>query len=331
MKAILQQLNLQKIELQNLLFFSSLKNNKKDSEDVSEKINTDWIDQGDPTELFKEIKQIGEGSSGMVFVGKFAKTDEKVAIKIIHFAEKKRKEALSIQNEILIQKTTKHPNVVDYKGSFLKDTELWVIMEYMNGGSLADLISVCKMNESHIATVCREVLNALKFVHSLNRVHRDIKSDNLLLTTNGDVKLADFGYAAQLTEQLNKRNSVVGTPYWMAPELIRGQDYAYGVDIWSLGIAMIEMAEGEPPYIDQAPLRALFLIATNGSPGLKDPDSWSPLFRDFLSNCTETDTEMRATAEELLEHQFLKSYAGPLSSLVPLVKKSKEYLKSTSV
>jgi len=123
----------------------------------------------------------------------------------------------------------------------------------------------------------------------------------------GLVKLADFGYCAQLTEKANKRNSVVGTPYWMAPELIRGMDYDTGVDIWSLGIAAIEMAEGEPPYLEYPPLRALFLIATSGSPSLKQPEKWSNNFKDFMAHSLEVNTTSRSTAEELLKHPFIKS------------------------
>merc|ERR1711879_776877 len=137
------------------------------------------------------------------------------------------------------------------------------------------------------------------------------------------IKLADFGYCAQLTETVDKRNSVVGTPYWMAPELIKGMEYGTSVDVWSLGIAAIEMADGDPPYLDFPPLRALFLIATQGSPSLKDPEQWSVLFRDFLSRCLEQDVAKRATATELLSHPFLE-IACPKESLTPYIIKAKE-------
>jgi len=228
-----------------------------------------------------------------------------------------------------MQKTTPHENVVQYKGAFLQDSQLWIVLEYLNGGSLAEVVSICRMTEPQIAAVCKEVLKALKFIHSLKRIHRDIKSDNILLGTSGQVKLADFGYCAQLTESTKKRNSVVGTPYWMAPELIRGQEYSTSVDIWSLGIATLEMAEGEPPYMEFPPLRALFLIATSGSPGVKEPSKWSDAFKDFLQVCMAIDPEERLSANELLKHPFLKM-ACPLKNLVPLIKKTKEVMKSAA-
>jgi len=288
-----------------------------------------WLDEGDPANLYKDFTQIGEGSSGTVFKGYSSNSDDKVAIKVIPFKEKTRKEVESIQNEILMQKTSPHPNIVAYKGAYMKNSQLWVVMEYLNGGSLTDLISVCRMTEPQIACVCKEIIKALIYIHNMMRIHRDIKSDNILLSTEGDVKLADFGYCAQLTETANKRNSVVGTPYWMAPELIRGQEYSTAVDIWSLGIATLEMAEGEPPYIEYPPLRALFLIATNGSPGLKEAEKWSDAFKDFLQVCTASDPEQRYGAEQLLKHPFIKM-ACPKKNLIPLIKKAKEVLKNAA-
>eukprot|EP01092_Planopodium_desertum_P017129 TRINITY_DN99384_c0_g1_i1.p1 TRINITY_DN99384_c0_g1~~TRINITY_DN99384_c0_g1_i1.p1 ORF type:complete len:167 (-),score=13.50 TRINITY_DN99384_c0_g1_i1:72-572(-) len=163
-------------------------------------------------------------------------------------------------------------------------------------------------------------------MHHENRIHRDIKSDNILLNVAGDVKLADFGYCAQLTEDVTKRTSVVGTPYWMAPELIRGMDYGTKVDIWSLGIMAIEMADGEPPYLEHPPLRALFLIATHGSPGLKDPSKWSFIFKDFLDKCLAMDENQRFSAAQLLKHPFVR-LACPRKNLTPVIAKAKEQSK----
>jgi hypothetical protein len=288
-----------------------------------------WLEEGDPTKLFKGMKKVGEGSSGTVFSGRHHETNDKVAIKIIPYKEQTKKEAEAIRNEIFMQKTTPHECVVQYKGAFLQDSQLWIVMEYLNGGSLAEVVSICKMSEPQIAAVCKEILKALKYIHSLRRIHRDIKSDNILLGSNGVVKLADFGYCAQLTENTAKRNSVVGTPYWMAPELIRGQEYSTSVDIWSLGIATLEMAEGEPPYMEFPPLRALFLIATSGSPGVKEPSKWSDSFKDFLQVCMAIDPDERQTADELLKHPFLKC-ACPPKNLVPLIKKTKEVMRSAA-
>jgi len=236
------------------------------------------------------------------------------------------KDPKGLENEIAMMATLKHENIVEYIGSYMSDEQLWVVMEFMDGGSLTEVISICRMTEPQMAAVCKEILKALICIHGLNRIHRDIKSDNILLSLNGEVKLADFGYCAQLTEQATKRNSVVGTPYWMAPELIRCLDYGTGVDIWSLGIAAIEMAEGEPPYLEFPPLRALFLIATHGSPNLKEPDKWSDTFKNFMKQCLEIDSLVRPGAEELLKHPFLKM-ACPTKNLGALIKKAKEVNK----
>ncbi len=201
-----------------------------------------------------------------------------------------------------------------------------------------------KLKEPQIALLCKETLKSLAFLHSQHRVHRDIKSDNVLLGLNGEIKLSDFGFAAQLTEEIDKRKSVVGechtnvfpswfshafliagTPYWMAPEIIRGQDYGVKVDLWSLGIMAIEMAEGEPPLIDEPPLRALLLIVTRGAPTLKEPHLWSDEFKDFLARCLDTDAKTRASSEELLQHPFIK-LACTTKELVPVIRDTKRAL-----
>lgn len=281
----------------------------------------------DPTSLYKGLKKIGEGSSGSVYTGTKVDDGRKVAVKMINM---KGNDMISIENEIKMMRTSKHANVVEYIGSYQREDKLWVVMEFMDGGSLTDIISAVRMTEPQIAVICREILKALAYVHLLNRIHRDIKSDNILLTRAGGVKLADFGYCAQLTEKANKRNSVVGTPYWMAPELIRGMDYGTGVDIWSLGIATIEMAEGEPPYLEFPPLRALFLIATNGAPQLKQADKWSNTFKHFMSRCLEVNVAQRGTAEELLKHPFLQM-ACSSSELQALIRKALKKNKRNSL
>jgi len=229
--------------------------------------------------------------------------------------------------EIGIMRSSKHPNIVDYIDSYmLEDKQLWVVMEYMDGGCLTDVLELwedLKMTEPQIAFCCRDTLKALQHLHSLHRVHRDIKSDNVLMNTQGAVKLADFGYAAQLTQKQQKRNTVVGTPYWMAPELIRGHDYGIKVDIWSTGIMLMEMAEGEPPYMEFPPLRALFLITTKGIPPLKDPSKWSSDFHDFFAKCLEKDVEKRPDTIELLKHPFL-THCCEKKEIGQLVTQSKE-------
>jgi len=212
--------------------------------------------------------------------------------------------------EIDIKKRSHHQNIVNYIHGYYIDQEIWVILEFMGGGSLTEILEMfgfVKMTEPQIAYVTLESLKALNFLHNQFRIHRDIKSDNILLGDSGEVKLADFGFAAQLTLTQQKRNTVVGTPYWMAPELIEGHDYDAKVDIWSLGIMLMEMAEGEPPYMEFPTARALFLILTKGVPELKEQDRWSPEMKDFVNKCLTKEVSQRPTSEYLLKHPFLKN------------------------
>ncbi|KAJ8782028.1 hypothetical protein J1605_010541 [Eschrichtius robustus] len=193
-----------------------------------------------------------------------------------------------IINEILVMRENKNPNIVNYLDSYLVGDELWVVMEYLAGGSLTDVVTETCMDEGQIAAVCREI-----------------------------------------TPEQSKRSTMVGTPYWMAPEVVTRKAYGPKVDIWSLGIMAIEMVEGEPPYLNENPLRALYLIATNGTPELQNPERLSAVFRDFLNRCLEMDVDRRGSAKELLQHPFLK-LAKPLSSLTPLIIAAKEAIKNSS-
>lgn len=281
----------------------------------------DFLNPEDPSKVFGKLVKLDEGSSGTVYKGIYLKTNQKVAIKIIQIKADTKLDTL--ENEIAMMESCRHENIVEYIGAFSNSQDLWIVMEYMSGGKLTDLLLNTHFSEPEIAAVCKYCLIALKYLHDGQRIHRDIKSDNVLLGADGTVKLADFGFCAELSSAADKRRSVVGTPYWMAPEVIRGVDYDTKVDIWSLGIMALEMADGEPPLLDLPPLRALFIIATQPPPSLREPEKWSSTFKDFLAAALAKSPQKRASADELLEHPFIQK-ACDTKFLVELLKKYKK-------
>ncbi|KAI0391329.1 kinase-like domain-containing protein [Xylariaceae sp. FL0594] len=292
------------------------------------------VSKDDPNLSYSKQKKIGQGASGSVYVAKVKEgavspvarevlrnfgSRAQVAIKQMDLAHQPRKEL--IVNEIMVMKDSKHPNIVNFLDAFLRNnySELWVVMEYMEGGALTDVIDNNPViTEEQISTICLETCRGLQHLHSQNIIHRDIKSDNVLLDARGNVKITDFGFCAKLTETKSKRATMVGTPYWMAPEVVKQKEYGPKVDIWSLGIMAIEMIESEPPYLNEEPLKALYLIATNGTPRLKKPEKLTKELKAFLSVCLCVDVKSRASANELLKHDFLK-HGCPLPSLSELL------------
>jgi p21-activated kinase 1 len=288
----------------------------------------------DPRQLYQAVEKIGQGASGAVFLAwERREGGRQVAIKQMLVRQQARKDI--IRNEILLLRSSRHPNIVNFIEAYLlgqgASQELWVVMEYVDGGSLTDVI------ESHapgalpdpaIAYVCREVLQALVFLHSRGILHRDVKSDNVLLSLEGRVKLTDFGYGASLQTADDRRTSVIGTTYWMAPEVIKSRPYDQRVDVWSLGILAIEMIEGEPPYMEESMLRALFLIASRGRPEWRCPPSrLSDRLRDFVEFATRFNPEERPTSAQLLEHPFLTEASADGSILVPYILHAREQVR----
>uniref|UniRef100_A0A5K3EVX2 non-specific serine/threonine protein kinase n=1 Tax=Mesocestoides corti TaxID=53468 RepID=A0A5K3EVX2_MESCO len=285
------------------------------------------VSEGSPNDKYRKLEKIGQGATGIVSLGVEIATGHRVAIKQMNLKLQPKKEL--IVNEIFVMKGNKHLNVVNYLDSYLVEAdELWVVMEYLDGGSLTEVVTETLMDEGQISTVCRECLQALEFLHGNNVIHRDIKSDNILLGLDGSVKLTDFGFCAQLSSEQNKRSTIVGTPYWMAPEVVSRKQYGPKVDVWSLGIMALEMITGEPPYLNEIPLKALYLIATNGKPEIKDAEKLSSDFRDFLDCCLEVDVEKRSTAHDLLKHPFITQRSKPVSCLVPLILVAREQVTS---
>lgn len=271
----------------------------------------------DPRESLEQFMKIGEGSTGTVCIARDRNTGRQVAVKKMDLRKQQRRELLF--NEVVIMRDYHHPNIVEMFDSYLVNDELWVVMEFLEGGALTDIVTHSRMDEEQIATVCKQCLKALAYLHSQGVIHRDIKSDSILLAPDGRVKLSDFGFCAQVSQELPKRKSLVGTPYWMSPEVISRLPYGPEVDIWSLGIMVIEMVDGEPPFFNEPPLQAMRRIREMPPPKFKNSHKVSPRLQGFLERMLVRDPTQRASAAELLNHPFLRQ-AGPPALLVPLMR-----------
>ncbi|KAG7390794.1 hypothetical protein PHYPSEUDO_006616 [Phytophthora pseudosyringae] len=261
-----------------------------------------------PEDVYEVLERIGEGSYGKVYKAVNKANAEVVALKVVPVESEDRAAFDELTREIRILERCESPFVVQYRGSFSYEAQLWIAMEFCAAGSLADLHALRGrhvLSEAEIAAVCANVALGLDHLHSRGLIHRDIKAGNLLLNGDGVAKLADFGVSAQLTATVGKRRTVIGTPFWMAPEVIQEAQYDCKADLWSLGITALELAEGEPPLAHMHPMRAIFLIPNRAPPELREPNKYSTEFRDFLAVCLKKDPQERASAEELLRHPFI--------------------------
>ena len=290
-----------------------------------------------PEEVFDILSKLGQGSYGSVFKAKHKENNNIFAIKQIQMEGSDLQEVIK---EISIMEQCDSPFVVKYFGSYFKNTEIWIVMEYCGVGSVLDIMKmralhwrlprgqVKSLTEPEIATILMGTLKGLEYLHLRKKIHRDIKAGNILLSECGQAKLGDFGVAGQLTDTLAKRNTLIGTPYWMAPEITQEIGYNCAADIWSLGITALEMAEGKAPYADIHPMRFIFMLHKKPPPTFSQPDKWSETLIDFVSRCLVKNPESRATAPELLEHEFIKKSHTPdsLSNLIEETQAAKEEL-----
>ncbi|KYQ96897.1 protein serine/threonine kinase [Tieghemostelium lacteum] len=280
----------------------------------------------DPLHYYTLFEKLGEGSYGSVWKAIDNSTGAQVAIKKVAIEN----DLEDMKREINFMKQCQSPYIVTYHASFKKDNEVWIVMEFCGAGSVCDAMKITNktLTEDQISVVSRDVLQGLAYLHSVRKIHRDIKAGNILMNLNGESKLADFGVSSQL-DTMAKRQTVIGTPFWMAPEVIQEVGYDYKADIWSFGITCIEMAESKPPLFNVHPMRVIFMIPnpSRPPPKLSEPEKWSSDFNDFIAKCLTRKPELRPSAEELLKHPFITRPKLNHSILTPLIDEQSEIIE----
>ncbi|CAH3162067.1 unnamed protein product, partial [Porites evermanni] len=278
---------------------------------VKKKKEFSYIIRGvDPNTVWNLVGELGDGSFGKVYKAERKTDGALAAAKIIDVKDESELDDFMVEIDILSE--CKHNHVVGMYEAYYHENKLWMMLEFCSGGALDDLILELErgLTEEQIRIVCKQMFECLHFLHTHKVIHRDLKAGNLLLTNDGNIKLADFGVSAKNKKTVQRRTTFIGTPYWMAPEVIvtetcKDDPYDYKADIWSAGITLIELAEMQPPYHDMHPMRVLFKIPKADPPLLQFKNRWSNDFHDFLSRCVVKSAEMRSSAAELLEHPFI--------------------------
>ncbi|TDH05090.1 hypothetical protein EPR50_G00139880 [Perca flavescens] len=276
-----------------------------------------------PNDLWEIIGELGDGAFGKVYKAKNKETGVLAAAKVIETKCEEELEDYIVEIDILAK--CDHRYIVKLLDAFYHDNKLWIMIEFCPGGAVdATMLELDRgLTEPQIKVVCRQMLEALSYLHSMKIIHRDLKAGNILLMLDGDIKLADFGVSAKNTKTLQRRDSFIGTPYWMAPEVVmcetmKDAPYDYKADVWSLGITLIELAQIEPPHHELNPMRVLLKIAKSEPPTLEQPHKWSQEFKDFLKKALDKNPETRPTVSQLIEHPFVRSVTSnrPLRELV---------------
>ncbi|XP_028337726.1 STE20-like serine/threonine-protein kinase isoform X1 [Physeter macrocephalus] len=263
-----------------------------------------------PEEFWEIIGELGDGAFGKVYKAQNKETNVLAAAKVIDTKSEEELEDYMVEIDILA--SCDHPNIVKLLDAFYYENNLWILIEFCAGGAVDAVMLELErpLTESQIQVVCKQTLEALNYLHDNKIIHRDLKAGNILFTLDGDIKLADFGVSAKNTRTIQRRDSFIGTPYWMAPEVVmcetsKDRPYDYKADVWSLGITLIEMAEIEPPHHELNPMRVLLKIAKSEPPTLAQPSKWSSNFKDFLKKCLEKNVDSRWTTSQLLQHPFV--------------------------